>query len=470
MDWSGPRQRSRTLAWLCAGLLVASGGARAAETDLHLKALLEKQARLIDEQGQNEANLRALVEKQARLIEELEKELRKPRRRSDEVLEPIDAPADNAAGASAGKKASDRLPPLDPDAVKKIVADYVKEDRKRDADEKKKKDQEARNREDEDRRKKEDEGTVVGSALGMTARWDHGLWVETADRAFRIHPNGRLQFDVVGATAPRNVEYFQGGMGPFLNAVNFRRARLGVDGTFWEVVSFDLQLDFVNTADVDPTSSTPLITQTNRAINTPVPTDAWLQISQLPVLGNLRGGNLKPPLSLEHLQSSRFLDFLERSYAFDAFVEHGNNGFYPGFVAFDNFLGDNATWAASVYRNTRNIFGWNVDDGDWAGAGRLTWLPHYEADGRTLVHLGLSGMGGDLDQDINRWRARPLIRNGNAVLHNIVALGRVQGDREWQLIPEFAANLGPLSFQAAGGSRKSHCEADGQEKTRYGPV
>ena len=41
----------------------------------------------------------------------------------------------------------------------------------------------------------------------------------------------------------------------------------------------------------------------------------------MPWIGNLRIGNQKPPISFEHMTSSRFLNFLERSYGFDAFFE-----------------------------------------------------------------------------------------------------------------------------------------------------
>ena len=65
-----------------------------------------------------------------------------------------------------------------------------------------------------------------------------------------------------------------------------------------------------------------------------------------------------------------------------------------------------------------------------------------------MIHLGLGASHNDLDDDQARFRARTLIRNGPAVLHNIVAQARVVGGTQDIINPEFFMNIGPLSIMA----------------------
>ena len=87
----------------------------------------------------------------------------------------------------------------------------------------------------------------VGKDLGMTAQWRHGLHLETKDKAFRIHPTGRLQVDGVWMTGEDNVEFGPNGVGDVLDGVAFRRFRVGVEGTFWEICNFHFEPDLLNT-------------------------------------------------------------------------------------------------------------------------------------------------------------------------------------------------------------------------------
>jgi phosphate-selective porin OprO/OprP len=174
----------------------------------------------------------------------------------------------------------------------------------------------------------------------------------------------------------------------------------------------------------------------------------WVTFKELPYIGNLRIGNQKPAIGFEHLTSSRFLNFLERSLQFDAFIENQNNGFEPGIAAFDTFFDERATWNIGVFKNTRNIMGWNVGDGEYDVTGRVTCLPIYENEGEYLVHLGLAASHRDLDDDFDRIRARLLLRNGPAVLHNIVAEVQTLGESRDQVAPEFVVVWGPLTFQS----------------------
>lgn len=285
----------------------------------------------------------------------------------------------------------------------------------------------------------------IGKQLDLRARWDNGLWfLESADKAFRIHVGGRSQFDVVWLNGDQQVQFGRGGVGPVLDGVNLRRARLDVDGTLYDVIEFFVQYDFLNTFNTNPSSDPTPAT----VANTPAPTDLWLTFTRVPWLGNVRIGNQKPPISLEHMTSSRFLNFLERSLAFDAFVELQDNGFRPGIQAFNWVFNERATWSIGMFSPSRNVFGWNVGDGEFELTGRVTALPVYLDEGRCLVHLGLGATHAKPDDSIARWRARTLLRPGPAVLQPILADARFLASSYQLLVPEFALIWGPLEIAA----------------------
>lgn len=401
------RRWRRPLAWSCAALLMTTGAASAGDADADLKALIERQGKIIEAQGKQ--------------LEELKKQL-------ESLSRPVALPSDS------GKESSS---PPDRSAVQKIVADYLGEqDRKKKADEEKKK-QEA----DEKKKTEDAQGKVVGSDLGLTARWNHGLWVESADKAFRVHVGGRTQIDTVWLKAPDDVQFGRNGVGRVDDAVGFRRARLAVEGTLWEVFDFNCEYDFMNTFNAEPNAAAVVA-------DTPVPTDLWLQITHLPYIGNVRLGNQKMPISFEHLTSSRYLNFLERSLTFDAWVGGINNGFLPGIQAFHWTEDERMTWALGVFKNNQSVFGWNVGDGEADVTGRVTFLPWYEHEGRCLLHLGLGASHRALDDHQARYRSRTLLRNGPAALHTPLVDQRFLGDDQTLLVPELVLNVGPFTLQA----------------------
>jgi len=290
------------------------------------------------------------------------------------------------------------------------------------------------------------EGTVVGSELDFKAKWNHGLEFETPAKDFRIHVGGRTQVDAAWFETDTAVENGEGGLGNIPDSVNFRRARLRVDGLFWEVVEFAAEYDFVNQFNADPL----VPPAPNTVAPIPAMTDLWLTITQLPVIGNFRIGNMKDPLSMEHITSSRFLPFLERSYQFDGIVGTFNNGFAPGMMAFNWSEDERMTWAAGVFKNVTNPFGFGIGGGEYNLEGRLTALPYYEAEGRYLVHVGGSASQRDLDNEQQRYRARGSIRNGppgplNAILADT---GIMYGDDQQILNGELAGVWGPLMVQS----------------------
>src|SRR5262249_46251067 len=153
---------------------------------------------------------------------------------------------------------------------------------------------------DEKKEEKKDDAPaywIIGDGLGMTARWNNGLMLESADKAFRIHPVGRMQADLGLMTAGDRVQFGRGGVGRVDDGVAFRRLRFGVEGTIWEVFDFWIEPDFVNGFNAQGPG-----TDLNTA-NTIGITDVWAQLTHIPWFGYLRFGSVKPAISLEHITS-----------------------------------------------------------------------------------------------------------------------------------------------------------------------
>ncbi len=392
--------------------------------------------------------------------DDLQGRIERLERQNQELIEMLKAiqnrPVNHALGGPISTATASQAGGVTKDDVQKLVGDYLKQ-----KEDKAKADEEAKKKEQADR------GFVVGQNLGLVGQYTTGLgsggyqpWLETQDKAYRFHVGGRIQPDVTfGARGDKAVEQGKGGTGPFLEGFNFRRARLEVDGWVHENVDYFIEFDWANTpfnTGVKPGNLTPAGTPTgtqpfSNILNAPAPTDVWAGVNYIPVLGTLRVGNLKPPIGLDHLTSSRFLDFMERSIGFDTYYNR-NNGFEPGFMIANTTENKLASYAISATRTCNGPFGFDQGGGSWDYTGRLTWLPYFEDNGRYMVHLGVGAKYQRLDTSTGAGVAilndRWLIRNTQSGLQNVVSLAVLQGIDQEMINPEFFMNIGPLSIQA----------------------
>gem|GEM_PF-6610668 len=133
-------------------------------------------------------------------------------------------------------------------------------------------------------------------------------------------------------------------------------------------------------------------------------TFAYLQLTDMPRVGNLRIGLDKSLYGMEYLTSHRHITFLERGLGTSMVPSY-----QLGVSVFNTALNDRITWSGGVYRyvDRGNISsygdGRNADDTeDVAGGnndvkllGRLVWRPYFwenkPTDSRSLLHLGVSG-------------------------------------------------------------------------------
>lgn len=293
---------------------------------------------------------------------------------------------------------------------------------------------------------KRGEPIEVGSDKKLSASWNNGLELKNASGDYRIHIGGASNFDINAfdtdpeLEVPRDV----GGIGPNPDSMQIRRARITIDGTFYEVFDFKTEFEFANfLVPAAPTTQAPVA-------NSPGFTDFWLQWKKLPVVGHVRAGNQKEPLGMEHMMSYKATDFNERSYLQDMVFGPFNNGFNPGISVFNFSEDQRFTWAIGGFGNNSDPWGYSIGD-DWALTGRLTYLLAYDepSNGRYLWEVGGYGSVRKPDEDIVRLRTRGNIRSGPPGSFNPIYAdtSNVFAAQQEILGFETAAQWGALSVQ-----------------------
>jgi phosphate-selective porin OprO/OprP len=281
------------------------------------------------------------------------------------------------------------------------------------------------------------DGQEGASSWALQAKWKDGLQVESKDKDFRVHVGGLLQFDGGGNVAGGAVQFGPQGTGEFQDGALFRRARVRIDGQMYEHFDWVAEFDFANSIENDNGPS-------NQTVGTPSFVNVWAGVNDLPVLGTLRVGWMKEPISLARMQSSGALNFMERPPGV------GSLGLYSPGILVTNWTEDQrVTWAAGFFHVQNDNFGFGLGDGQYAETGRLTWLPCYEDNGRDLLHLGIGGSHRHLDQDQVDLRGRPSVWTMPGVLEPpLLSTGTIHGTTEEIADVELAAVYGPWTFQS----------------------
>lgn len=248
-----------------------------------------------------------------------------------------------------------------------------------------------------------------------------------------IAPSGRIQLDVANFTQdPASIAQF----GNALNAVGFRRARIALLGEY-QVVDYIIEMDFANRG-------------INATINSKDQStafkDVYIQVRELPVLGNVRVGHYKECFGLEDLTSDNYTTFMERSTSDEgAFVPGRNNGI----MAYDWREDQRGTWAVGTFTNhtgfdqppTFQFDHWGLDF-----TTRVTYLPWYDepSGGRGLLHTGLDYSLRTAPSNIGIFASRP----ESAFAPSIVNF-TLTDVSQWHVFgAETALVYGPLSLQS----------------------
>lgn len=214
---------------------------------------------------------------------------------------------------------------------------------------------------------------------------DRGLHWATKDGNFSISLNGRIQpasqYNFVNEPNPA----FGSNTANELNSgMNIRRARLGVEGTFFKIWDYKFEYDF---------------SRGNGTVGSGI-TDAFVRLNHTDAL-SYKAGSFKEPFSLEEAASNRYLTFIERHMSVNSFVDNPNT--------YKTGIGANYAvkrWQTGLAFQTEPIGGWssastsvnangnqnrNNGSGDtgWQGIGRISGRP-WMIDDTKFMHVGIS--------------------------------------------------------------------------------
>jgi len=197
----------------------------------------------------------------------------------------------------------------------------------------------------------------------FSLKWDNGFKLESVDKSFKLSFGGRLMIDHAFFSQDNNLDLAFGEL-IIKNGTEIRRARLFTSGTVYGNVDFKLDLSFeggkVGLKDV------------------------YLGIKKIPIIGNLRIGNVKEPFRLEMLTSSKYITFMERSLIGD-FSPTRNNGI----IIFNDFLSKRLSYQTGLFRNAKgNGNDITANDG-YTFTGRISGLAINDTKKKQLLHLGL---------------------------------------------------------------------------------
>ncbi len=286
----------------------------------------------------------------------------------------------------------------------------------------------------------------------MDVTWNNGVIIQSADKRFSFHVGATVQYDFVWYSASPILELGTVdhlGIGKFNDGVNLRRARINFEGTLYTAIDYKFEIEFMNGIGFSPAGTTnPTVAAS--ISNSPGPTDAWMNFKDVPIVGNVRIGNQKEWFSLEHLNSYKSLDFLERSYLFDfAQATAFNNGFSPGISVFRTWLDDRVFSGVGMYKNESDLIGFGIGDGQYAVTGRLAALPIWLPEEQIYWHFGGAMSHRDPVEDRVQVRIRDNIRNAPFPLLPLIAnTGLLNSTSQDLFNLETAAVWGPLTFQA----------------------
>ena len=331
------------------------------------------------------------------------------------------------------------------------------------------------------------EGYLVGSDTALLGKWTpQGPTFRSKNGDFIWKMRIVAQLDAINEQSPQGTG--PGGVGRpgagngvgAQDSTTFRRLRIGAEGTMYETIDWVWEVDLAMALqNFDPgVGATPVtglrsigtaggvagaaaVNQAGNTGNVIQPTTVFMTFTQLPVVGNIRVGNQQDWLSLEHIESARFLDFMERSPIMDCFTGPNNNGYTPGISAFNMSANKRLAWELGVYKNQYydSGFPYSIGTNALSYGGRVTCTPYYDepSDGRYLLHLGAGGeyrtMNTELPANQNgdnvRLRDRGEARNASSTLDpNFADTGNFYAKSQGVLVPEMAFQWGPALIQA----------------------
>lgn len=193
-------------------------------------------------------------------------------------------------------------------------------------------------------------------------KWDNGFKLRSVDEAFRLRFGGRIMIDHALFWQNNQLNSAYGEL-PSSSGTEIRRARLFFSGTVYKNVEFKLDVAFEG--------------------GKIAMRDVFLGFRNIPVVGNIRVGNVKEPIRLEILTSSNYITFLERSFLGD-FAPIRNSGL----LIFNEVCKNRIAYQAGIFRNADDSGNDLFAGSGYVFTGRLTGL--IRNTDHEQLHLGVS--------------------------------------------------------------------------------
>ncbi len=199
-------------------------------------------------------------------------------------------------------------------------------------------------------------------AQDFSPRWSNGYKVESADKNFKMKFGGRIMFDAAFFFQEDTVAKTFGNLN---NGVEFRRARFFNSGQIYNNVKYQLQLEFAG-GDI--------------AFK-----DVFIEFTKLPGVGNFRVGHFKEPFRLDVMTSSKYMQFMERSFHVDFFADRNS-----GFLFYNSYNDQRFAWQAGIFRRGDGAGNDPTADDGYNITGRITALPVLNKEKKQRLHLGVA--------------------------------------------------------------------------------
>jgi phosphate-selective porin OprO/OprP len=248
----------------------------------------------------------------------------------------------------------------------------------------------------------------------LRAFWKEGLNFETADKQFSLKVNGRLMFDML---MPDPDDDLEAAVGDIDAMSGFRRVRVEMGGTIHKDFYYQNNIGFEGTPHTFK--------------------DNFIGYKGLPAGTHVQVGFMKEPVGLEELTSSKYITFMERSMATNAFAP----AFDVGVMVFGSLMEDKVNWAIGDFADNSNGPG----SVNWQHnfSARLCGTPIVNKEKNLLVHVGGSIQDRSPESETRQFRARPDVGFGPRVQDT----GAISADTVQIIGLEGAAVYGPWSVQ-----------------------
>lgn len=195
-------------------------------------------------------------------------------------------------------------------------------------------------------------------------KWNNGFNLESSDKQFKLKFGGRIMIDHAFFSQNNDLDI---AYNPLLtkSGTELRRARIFTSGTLYGNIDFKFSVDFSG--------------------NKSSLKDVYIGIKDIPIVGNIRIGHVKEPFRLSSLTSSKYITFMESSFATN-YMQQRNNGV----VFFNDYFDKKLSLQAGYFINENNSSDDKAANGGYAITSRATSLLINNTEKKELLHIGAS--------------------------------------------------------------------------------